>query len=130
MPGDGGFDAPVGRSPDPCYAVTTWRCLRLATVGVLAALGTSVVVELLKVTGHCLQTSISSYYYYTPARAVFVGALVTLGVCMICLQTWPTTWSHCWSCRGRSGQLRPRRPQRCRPGAVRLRRRRGGGERP
>ena len=52
---------------------------------VVLALGTSVVIELVKVTPGCFQTSISAYYY-TPVRAVFVGTLLTLGVCLLCLR--------------------------------------------
>lgn len=70
---------------DPTYARNTWRYLRLAMVAVVLGLGVSVVVELVKVSPACVQTSISAYYY-TPVRAVFVGALVTLGVCLICLR--------------------------------------------
>ncbi len=67
------------------YARNTWRYLRLAMVGVLVGLGASVLIEHLKVGSGCFQTSISAYYY-TPVRGVFVGALVSLGVCMICLR--------------------------------------------
>jgi hypothetical protein len=54
-------------------------------VAVVLGLGASVVIELVKVSFGCFQTSISAYYY-TPVRAVFVGALLTLGVCLICLK--------------------------------------------
>jgi hypothetical protein len=70
---------------DPTYARNTWRYLRLAMVAVVLALGASVVIERVKVSPGCFQTSISAYYY-TPVRGVFVGALVALGVCLICLR--------------------------------------------
>ena len=54
-------------------------------VAVVLGLSASVAVELLKVSPGCFQTSISAYYY-TPVRAVFVGALLALGVCLICLR--------------------------------------------
>jgi hypothetical protein len=54
-------------------------------VAVVLALGASVVIERVKVSPGCFQTSISAYYY-TPVRGVFVAALVTLGVCLICLR--------------------------------------------
>ena len=54
-------------------------------VAVVVGLGVSVIVERIKVSPGCFQTSISAYYY-TPVRAVFVGSLVALGVCLICLR--------------------------------------------
>lgn len=70
---------------DRAYARNTWRYLRLAMVAVLIGLLVSVAIERVKVHPGCFQTSISAYYY-TPVRAVFVAALVTLGVCLICLR--------------------------------------------
>lgn len=70
---------------DRPYARDTWRYLRLAMVAVLIGLLVSVVIERVKVHPGCFQASISAYYY-TPVRAVFVAALVTLGVCLICLR--------------------------------------------
>ena len=67
------------------YARNTWRYLRLAMVGVVLVLGAAVVVERVKVRPGCFQTSISAYYH-TPVHAVFIGALVTLGVCLISLR--------------------------------------------
>ena len=63
-------------------AVKTWRYLRLAIVVVAIGLAASVLYEHAKAPGGCWQTSISAYYY-TPAQAVLVGALVTIGVCLI-----------------------------------------------
>jgi hypothetical protein len=71
----------------PAIARRTYSLLRLGMVGVLLALATSLVLEATR--SGCVQTSISAYYY-TPTRAVFVGALVSLGVSMIVL--WGKTW--------------------------------------
>ena len=65
------------------YAVKTWRYLRLAMVALVLGLAVSVLYEVGK--AGCFQTSISAYYY-TPARGVFVGALIAIGVCMLCLR--------------------------------------------
>lgn len=67
------------------YARNTWLYLRLAMVGVVLTLGAAVVIEHVKVGSGCFQPSISAYYY-TPVRGVFIGALATLGVCLICLR--------------------------------------------
>jgi hypothetical protein len=67
------------------YAISTWRYLRLAMVGIVLALATAVVIEVIKAHGHCVKTSISAYYY-SPVRALFVAALVGIGICMICLR--------------------------------------------
>ena len=45
----------------------------------------AVVIEWWSTGPSCLQPSISAYYY-TPVRAVFVGVLVTMGVCLIALK--------------------------------------------
>jgi hypothetical protein len=74
-----------GHDVDSAYAINTWRYLRLAMVAVVLGLGASVVIERVKVSPGCLQPSLSAYYY-TPVRGVFVGALVALGVCLICLR--------------------------------------------
>ena len=79
------MNEPASSVVDPRYARNTWRYLRLAMLGVVLALGASVVIERLKVSPACFQTSISAYYY-TPVHAVFIGALVTLGVCLISLR--------------------------------------------
>jgi hypothetical protein len=65
------------------FAVNTYRYLRLAIVVVVLALMSSVIIEVVH-TG-CWQGSISAYYY-TPVHAVFVGALVALGVSMIAIK--------------------------------------------
>jgi hypothetical protein len=69
----------------PEYAIKTWRYLRLAMIALVIGLATAVVYEIVRGGGHCVQTSISAYYY-THAQAVFVGALVAVGACLICLR--------------------------------------------
>jgi hypothetical protein len=69
-------------------ALRTYLFLRVSMIGVIVALGISVVTEVRSSHG-CFQRSISAYYY-TPTRAVFVASLVTLGVCMIVL--WGKNW--------------------------------------
>ncbi|GAB1510596.1 hypothetical protein JCM33774_26380 [Actinophytocola sp. KF-1] len=45
----------------------------------------AVVVERLSTDPRCWQGSLSAYYY-TPVQSVFVGALITIGVCMVALR--------------------------------------------
>jgi hypothetical protein len=61
----------------------SYRYLRVVMVGLLIALATAVFYQ----TGNqgSFLSSVSAYYY-TPAQAVFVGALIGLGACMIALQ--------------------------------------------
>lgn len=78
--------APLPTDPDPALgAVKTYRYLRVALAALVVLLFAAVVIEWLATGGDCLQSSISAYYY-TPARAVFVGVLVTMGVCLIALK--------------------------------------------
>jgi hypothetical protein len=65
------------------YAVKTYRYLRLAIVVVVVALMVSVLIERSHAT--CWQGSISAYYY-TPVHAMFVGALVAIGVALIAIR--------------------------------------------
>jgi hypothetical protein len=65
------------------YAVKTYRYLRLAIVVVVVSLFVSVLIE--RVHADCWQGSISAYYY-TPAHAVFVGALVAIGVSLVAIK--------------------------------------------
>jgi hypothetical protein len=67
------------------YARKTYVYLRLGMVTVLLLLAVSVLIEVASAPDHCWQKSISAYYY-TPAQAVFVGALVAVGVCLIALK--------------------------------------------
>lgn len=70
--------------------VKTSRYLRLSMIGMVLGLGASVVFELIRVKNKdngegCLLDSISAYYY-TPAHAFFVGALVSIGVCLFAIK--------------------------------------------
>ena len=66
-------------------AVKTYRYLRLAMIAMIGLLVTSLVIEWWNTGPSCLQTSISAYYY-TPAQAIFVGTLITIGACMVILK--------------------------------------------
>ncbi len=71
--------------PDPALAaVKTYNWLRIALAALVLLLYSAVVLEWWA-AGQCLQTSISAYYY-TPVHAVFVGVLVTMGVCLVALK--------------------------------------------
>jgi len=78
-------DIPAGSGVDPIYATRTWGYLRVAMVAVVVGLGVSIAIERAKVTPGCFQQSISAYYY-TPVRRYFVGALVALAVCLVCVR--------------------------------------------
>jgi hypothetical protein len=67
------------------YAIKTWRYLRVAMVALVLGLFASIVFEWWKVHRSCIQTSISAYYY-TPVHGFFVGALVAIGTCLVCLK--------------------------------------------
>ncbi len=67
------------------YTVKTYRYLRLAMVTMLLLLAVAVLIEWQHTDPGCFQTSISAYYY-TPAQAIFVGTLITVGVCMVVLK--------------------------------------------
>jgi hypothetical protein len=62
--------------------LNTYRYLRIAMPLLLFMLLTSVVIQIYSSTPDCWQRSVSAYYY-TPARAVFVGSLIAVGVCLI-----------------------------------------------
>jgi ABC-type branched-subunit amino acid transport system permease subunit len=62
--------------------LNTYRYLRLAMVLLVGLLGVAVLRQVFSSSPHCLQASISAYYY-TPARAVFVAALCAVGTCLI-----------------------------------------------
>jgi hypothetical protein len=70
-------------SPDDTW-VKSYRYLRTAMVGLLIALGVSVGYQTWR-QGFDLLGSVSAYYY-TPAQAIFVGALVGIAACMIALK--------------------------------------------
>jgi hypothetical protein len=76
--------APPGEpSPVDEAARKTYRYLRIGMVVVVLALGAAVVLE--RRDAGCFQESISAYYF-TPARAVFVGALIAIGVSLIVIK--------------------------------------------
>jgi hypothetical protein len=71
--------------PDPALeAVKSYNYLRIALAALVLLLYTAILLEWLA-AGRCLQPSISAYYY-TPVHAVFVGVLVTMGVCLVALK--------------------------------------------
>ena len=61
-------------------ALRTYRYLRIGMIGAAVLLATSILIERSKVD--CFQTSISAYYY-TPVRAIFVGAMFVVGFALI-----------------------------------------------
>jgi hypothetical protein len=69
-------------------AVKTYRYLRISMVGAVVLLGVSILIERSKVD--CWQTSVSAYYY-TPVRAIFVGVLMAIGLCLIVIKG-STAW--------------------------------------
>ena len=73
---------PSPRSQDNQRWVKTYTYLRTTIVALLIALGVAVFYE----SGRqgFLLASVSAYYY-TPAQAIFVGALIGLAACMIAL---------------------------------------------
>ena len=64
--------------------VKSYTYLRTAMVGLLVGLGVAVFYQTGRQGFHIL-ASVSAYYY-TPAQAIFVGALIGLGACMIALK--------------------------------------------
>ncbi len=67
------------------HARTTYRYLRIAMAVLLGSIAASVLYEVAQNPELCLQRSISAYYY-TPVRAIFVSAVVALGVCLVSLR--------------------------------------------
>ncbi|MDX3006102.1 DUF998 domain-containing protein [Kribbella solani] len=74
-----------GRPRMSGYSIKTYRYLRMAMVAMILLLAAALVIEWSKTDPRCLQTSISAYYY-TPVRAIFVGCLITIGMCMVVLK--------------------------------------------
>lgn len=66
-------------------AVKTYRYLRLSLAGLVVLLFSSLVIEWQAVGRACAQATISAYWH-TPVRGVFVGVLVTMGICLIALK--------------------------------------------
>ncbi len=64
-------------------AVKTYRYLRISMVGAVGLLGVSILIERSQVD--CWQTSVSAYYY-TPVRAILVGVLLAIGLCLIVIK--------------------------------------------
>lgn len=77
---------PVVSDPPPS-ALRTYMMLRLGMAAVILGLFVSVGYD--RARFGCWQPSISAYYY-TPVRAVFIGALITLGFSMVVL--WGKHW--------------------------------------
>ena len=69
-------------------AIVTYRYLRISMVGAVVLLGVSIGIERAQVD--CWQTSVSAYYY-TPVRAIFVGMLLAIGLCLIAIKG-STVW--------------------------------------
>jgi LPXTG-motif cell wall-anchored protein len=69
--------------PDVEIQAASYRYLRIGLIALLLALGAAVGYQSGQ-QGFAL-ASVSAYYY-TPAQAIFVSALIGLGVCMIALQ--------------------------------------------
>lgn len=65
--------------------IKTWRYLRLAIVALVLGLAAAIIWEWHLAPHHCLQQSISAYFY-TPARAMFTGALIGIGLALICIR--------------------------------------------
>ena len=65
------------------FAVKSYRYLRLSIVVVVLALLASVLIE--RANSTCWQGSISAYFY-TPVQAVFVAALIVIGVSLIAIK--------------------------------------------
>ena len=72
---------PTIESPE--IQAVSYRYLRIAMVGLLLALAAAVFYQ--SAQQDSFLASVSAYYY-TPAQAVFVGALIGLGASMIALQ--------------------------------------------
>ena len=86
---------------DDVAARKTYRYARLGLLGAVLLIGVSVGIERSKID--CWQTSISAYYY-TPVRAVLVGALIAIGLTLIVLKG--STWQEDL-CLNAAGMLAP-----------------------
>lgn len=72
--------------PDPGrWALKTYNYLRLGMLVAVAALAYSIIVEYSQPGVHTFLGSISGYYY-TPARPIFVGAMVAIGFALIVIK--------------------------------------------
>ncbi len=80
----GSGDDPVPSSPAASdVQAKSYTYLRMGIVGLLVALGAAVFYQSTKQGS--LLASVSAYYY-TPAQAIFVGALIGMGTAMIALR--------------------------------------------
>lgn len=70
---------------DNNFAIKTYRYLRISMIAVILMLLAAVVFEWQNTGPDCWQSSLSAYYY-TPVQSVFVGTLITIGVCMVALR--------------------------------------------
>lgn len=66
----------------------TYRYLRVGIICTVLLLGVAIAIEVASVASNCMQTSISAYYY-TPVRAIFVGALMAIGLALIVIKGRP-----------------------------------------
>ena len=86
-PAGPGLTSPSLTSPTArvSAAVRTYRYLRLSLVGLVLLLLVSVWIE--RLGGSALNRRLGSIsaYYYTPARSVFVGALVAIGISLVAI---------------------------------------------
>lgn len=82
-------------------AVITYRYLRIAMVMAAVVLAVSIGIE--RAQMDCWQTSVSAYYY-TPVRAIFVGVLLAIGLCLIVIKG-STVWED--ATLNASGMLAP-----------------------
>jgi hypothetical protein len=73
---------------DPRDVLKTYRYLRVGLICTVLLLGVAITIEARAVGWQCLQTSISAYYY-TPVRAIFVGALMAIGLALIVIKGRP-----------------------------------------
>jgi len=77
-------DSDRSQQQDDGIFVKSYLYLRLAIVALLTALGVAVAYETVRLKFHPL-SSVSAYYY-SPAQAIFVGALIGFAACMIALK--------------------------------------------
>jgi hypothetical protein len=94
------------READRHVACRSAGALRLSIVVVVLSLMASVLIEQSHVD--CWQESISAYFY-TPAQAMFVAALVVIGVSLIAIKG-STDWETCSSISPGAGAYRRLRP--------------------
>ncbi len=66
-------------------AERTRTVLRWLMAFLVVGLGSAVLYQRWNSAADCFQVSISAYYY-TPAQAIFVGALVSIGVCLLAVK--------------------------------------------